>query len=427
MKKNHSGLWYWLTVLCVFLVMMFNCGVGYYSLSLFVTPITRTFAISSGDFALVYIFYGVGSAIAAVSLHKLLKLISLKRLILFGGLISTMGYILFSFAHSLACLFAGGILIGASTVFAGTATVQLVIARWFSDRRSQITGLVASASGIGTAIGSPLIGWIIRTLGWRTACLVIGALVAVFTCAQAAFLLKDDPGCAGLPPYTLGRAPGAAGGDGPPPEEGIALKEGMRTRYFWLFSGGMIVVAIVYQIISLYQSTILIERGFSEKLAASCLSVFAVVDMCSKAGAGLIADRFGFRLVTLYCAAGTAAAFIVVRVVDGTPGAVLFSALLGFWPTICVLYGVTASIALFGKKYLSEYISFTQTLMCCCSLVGMPAVRQLYNTVGTFNGIMNISIGLLMAFSVMMILMLRKKNLFGAGLGGPKDMEEERK
>ena len=71
MKKNPSNLWYWLIVLSVFLVMMFNCGVGYYSVSLFVTPITRTFGISSGDFALVYIFYGIGSAIAAVSLHKL--------------------------------------------------------------------------------------------------------------------------------------------------------------------------------------------------------------------------------------------------------------------------------------------------------------------------------------------------------------------
>ncbi len=424
MKKNPSNLWYWLIVLSVFLVMMFNCGVGYYSVSLFVTPITRTFGISSGDFALVYIFYGIGSAIAAVNLHKLLKRISLKRLILFGGLISAAGYVLFSLARSLAGLFAGGILIGASTVLAGTATVQLIIARWFSDRRSQITGLVASASGIGTAIGSPFVGQMIRNLGWRTACLVIGGLVAVFICVQATFLLKNDPSCAGLPPYTLGRQSGGAGGDLPALEEGLSLQEGMKSSCFWLFSGGMVVVSVVYQIISLYQSSILIERGFPEELAATCLSVFAVVDMCSKAGAGMIADRFGFRLVTLYCAAGTAAAFVVVRAVSGTPGALLFSALLGLWPTVCVLYGVTASIALFGKKYLSEYISFTQTLMCCCSLVGMPVVRQLYNAVGTFNGIMNLSIGFLMAFCVMMILMLRKKNLFTLAPDGRTDMEE---
>lgn len=426
MKTKHSKLWYWLTVLSLFLVMMFNCGVGYYSLSLFVMPITRTFGISSGDFAVVYVFYGIGSAAAAMSLYKLLKRISLKQMIIFGGLISMVGYILFSGAHSLVYLFAGGILIGASTVFSGTAAVQLVIARWFSDRRSQITGLVASASGIGTAIGSPFVGWVIRSVGWRTACFMIGGLVAIFVCVQAVFLLRDDPGHVGLQPYTLGHKNENVSDDPDLEEGGIALQEGMRRPYFWLFFGGMIVVAVVYQIISLYQSTILIERGFSEELAAACLSVFAVVDTCCKASAGMIADRFGFRLVTLYCAVCTASAFIAVRVVNGTPGAILFSALLGFWPTICVLYGVTASISLFGKKHLSEYIGFTQTLMCCCSLVGMPAVRHLYNTVGTFGGIMNIAIGFLMVFCLMMVLMLRKKNLFGMELAEPANMEKEK-
>lgn len=67
---------------------------------------------------------------------------------------------------------------------------------------------------------------------------------------------------------------------------------------------------------------------------------------------------------------------------------------------------------MFGKQYLSEYIGFTQTLMCCCSLVGMPAIRQLYNAVGSFDVIMNIAIALLIAFAAGMVPLLRRDGLF---------------
>lgn len=402
--------WYWIVAASLFLVMMVNCGVGYYSLSLFVTPITREFGISSGDFAVLYIFYGIGSAVAAAVLHGLIKRFPIKLLILLGGAISTAGYLIFALSASFNYMFVGGLLIGASTVFAGTATVQMMIARWFYERRSQVTGIVAAASGIGTAIGGPIVGRVIRVLGWRQAFGMIGVLVLLFVCIQAIPLLREKPEDSGLCAY-------GAGGEvnttvtGEKISRGYTLKEGMRRAVFPLFSGGMIVVAVVYQIISLYQSTMLIERGFSEKTAAFCLSVFAVTDMCCKASAGIVADKKGFRVVTLYCTAATALAFVAVRAIDGIAGALLFSVLLGFWPTMCVLYGVTASISLFGKKYLSEYISFTQTLMCCCSLVGMPLVRRLYNAVGSFDSIMNIAIGLLVLFAAMMFVMLKPKNL----------------
>ena len=410
--KKSPGIWYWSTAISLFLVMMFNCGVGYYSLTLFVTPITRTFDISSGDVAVLYTFYGVGSAAAAIFLHKLLKHIQLRYLIVFGGCISAAGYFLFSKAASFPMMYLGGVLIGASTVFAGTAAVQLMIARWFLKKRSQITGLVASASGIGTAIGGPLVGWAIRNVGWRSACMMIGWAVVFFVCIQAIVLLREHPEQMGILPYGQdadGRLPeGSPAGQ----ETGASVRESLTRSYFWLFVFGMIIVAVVYQTISLYQSTILIERGFSEKLAATCLSVFAVVDMCSKAGAGIIADRYGFRIVTLYCMVGTAGAFIIVRLINSTAGAVAFAALLGFWPTMCVLYGVTASITLFGKKYLTEFISFTQTLMCCCSLVGMPLIKRIYNSAGNFDIIINMVIAMLAAFFVMMFFMLKPANLF---------------
>lgn len=408
--KNKSEIWYWLTAASLFLIMMFNCGVGYYSLALFVDPIAKTFGISNGDVALLYTFYSVGSAIAALLLHKLLKHITLKKLILFGGMISTLGYIDFVLAPSLKIMFIGGALIGASTVFAGTAAVQLAIARWFEEKRSMVTGIVAAASGVGTAIGSPVVGEIIRNFGWRRAFGVIGALVFLFIVVQVLLLYSDDPERKGLLPYGAKRT--AETKMQSVETGGIPLKTAKGRLMFYVFVLGMLATSIIYQTISLYQSSILLERGFSEELAATCLSVFAVVDMISKATAGIVADKKGFHVVTTYCAAAVIAALCLVRVIHTTLGAIAFSALLGFWPTILVLYGVTVSIAMYGKAFLPEYISFSQTVMCCCSMIGLPIIRVLYNTVGSFDIIMNIVLVFAAVFLVLMLYLLRPKNLY---------------
>ena len=412
MKKNCSTKWYWITAVSLFMVMMFNCGVGYYSLSLMVDPIAKSFGVTSGDMALIYTFYGVGSFAAAALLHKSLKFIKLNHLILFGGVISCVGYLLYAFAEYQWMLYLGGTLIGASTVFAGTATVQLAIARWFHEKRSMITGLVASASGLGAAAGSPVVGYLIRSFGWRTACMLIFSLVLVFVCIQVIFLLREQPDSIGLLPYGLQEGSVKAETPQAVVSEGVSLREVCLSVRFLLFVLGLAVTAVTYQTITLYQSSFLLEKGFSAELAATCLSVFAIIDMSNKAAAGVLADRWGFRMVSTYCGVALVGAFLLIRVIDSAVGAVFFSALLGFWPTILVLYGVTVSINLFGKKYLSEYISFTQIVMCCTSFVGMPIIRSLYNSVGSFDPIMDLLLGIVVVFLVVMNVLLRPANSF---------------
>lgn len=417
MRKSNSDKWYWITGISLFLVMMCNCGVGYYSLSLFVQPVSQEFGITSGDYAIVYTFYGIGSAIAAILMTRYLKKHSLKSMILIGGIISTAGYLIYAFSVNLYFMYVGGALVGASTIFAGTAAVQLAIARWFSAKRSMVTGIVAAASGIGSAIGSPIIGKLIRTQGWRFTYGVIGILVFATVCVQILFLFHNDPKDIGLPAYGMGdgdRTEIRSGKAKAEDEGGLSIKEVRCSMGFWLFLIGMIAISIVYQVISLYQSSILIERGISAEMAATCLSVFAVIDMCSKASAGIISEKLGFRVVTTYCSVGVIAALIMARFINSAVGAVAFSALLGLWPTMIVLYGVTASIALFGKKYLAEYISTTQITMCCVSLVGMPLVRMLYNAVGSFDRILNIMAAITIGFALIMLYVLAPGRQYSA-------------
>lgn len=62
----------------------------------------------------------------------------------------------------------------------GTSTssvpIMSTVSRWFSKRRSLMSGVVQSGVGIGGFVISPVTGWLIASHGWRTAYVVLGII-----------------------------------------------------------------------------------------------------------------------------------------------------------------------------------------------------------------------------------------------------------
>ena len=91
----------------------------------------------------------------------------------------------------------------------GCAYVPAVgaVQRWFVRRRGFASGLAVSGIGVGTLVMPPLASFLIESLGWREAYLVLGALAAVVG-GGLALLIENDPRDRGLGP------------DGDPPPSG---------------------------------------------------------------------------------------------------------------------------------------------------------------------------------------------------------------
>jgi len=60
-------------------------------------------------------------------------------------------------------------------VLAGPISNQVLIARWFRERRGQAMGYAYLGLGLGGAVAPPAINWMIRGLGWRSAIEATGA------------------------------------------------------------------------------------------------------------------------------------------------------------------------------------------------------------------------------------------------------------
>src|SRR4029453_2904445 len=102
-----------------------------------------------------------------------------RVVVLLGSVLLGLGLVAASRATSLLefqLLF--GVLIG---VAAGSfyAPMMAAASAWLEHRRNLAVALVSAGMGIGSMTVSPLAGWLLESVDWRTAMLIIGILAWV--------------------------------------------------------------------------------------------------------------------------------------------------------------------------------------------------------------------------------------------------------
>src|SRR6202163_4028234 len=188
----------WLVVAAAFAVTFFGFGCAY-TFSAFVEELQRDFGASRGSVSLVFslagfLYFGLG-----IVSGPLADPCGPRRFAVAGMLLTGLGLMAASAARSLPEVYATyGLGVGLGV---GCAYVPAIgaVQRWFVRRRGLASGLAVSGIGIGTLVMPPLASFLIATLGWRNAYLVLGALAAIVG-AGMALMIENDPGARGLGP-----------------------------------------------------------------------------------------------------------------------------------------------------------------------------------------------------------------------------------
>lgn len=106
---------------------------------------------------------------------------------IFGGIITSLGMLLSSFANSIEMLcFTYGILAGFGLAFV-YVPASVIPSFWFEKKRALATGLAVSGSGLGTFAVAPLIEFLIEEYGWRGTLLILSAITLNFMVFGALF------------------------------------------------------------------------------------------------------------------------------------------------------------------------------------------------------------------------------------------------
>lgn len=177
---------------------------------------------------------------------------------------------------------------GFGAALIGLAPAQAVVSRWFDKGLATALSMTYGGLGIGTLIMAPLAEYLIARNGWRDA---YGwyAIVFAVLCVFVLFLpwqriAEGAPGNPRRHKASLGRS-------------GPTLVSALKTMEFWAFFVIFFVTAASIYGVSLQSVAYLVSGGMSDQQAAFAFGTAGMLSFFGMTATGMLADRFGHRIV----------------------------------------------------------------------------------------------------------------------------------
>ena len=274
-----------------------------------------------------------------------------------------------------------GVLIGAAQASTTYAVIYGVIGRNIpAEKRSWAMGVAAAAGSFGQFLMVPTEGFLISSLGWQTALLVLGGAVLLIV------------------PMALGlRETSFAGGTPAMRDQSIgqALREALKYPSFQLLMAGYFVCGFQVVFIGVHMPSYLKDKGLSPQVAGYALALIGLFNVFGTYIAGSLGQKMAKKkiLATIYFS--RAVVISVFLAAPLSPASVyIFSSVMGLlWlSTVPPTNAMVAQI--FGIRHLSMLSGFVFFSHQIGSFMGVWLGGYLYDRTGSYDIVWYIAIGL---------------------------------
>lgn len=254
------------------------------------------------------------------------------------------------------------------------------VQRWFVARRGLASGLAVSGIGLGTLVMPPLATWLIATLGWREAYLVLGGAAAVVGIG-ASLLLESDPGRRGLRPDGALAEPGVAKSVA---TEGVSVEDAIRTPQFVGLYVACLLSAIGVFVPFVHLVPFAVDHQIAPTTAVLLLSAIGVGSTAGRFCLGGLADRLGRDTFLAVMYAGIAVSLAVWAFATGLLALAAFTLLFGLFygGWVAVLPAVVADH--FGRRNVGGIIGLLYTSVAIGTLIGPSLAGFIYDASNSY-------------------------------------------
>lgn len=372
----------WVVVAAVFAITFVGFGSAY-TFSAFVESLQHNFGASRGAVSLVFslagfLYFGLG-----ILSGPLADRWGARRLAIVGMLLVGAGLMLAGRARTITEVYAAyGLGIGLGV---GCAYVPAVgaVQRWFARRRGFASGIAVSGIGVGTLAMPPLASWLIGTLGWRDAYLVLGLLAVLVGAGMSCFLLSDPrdrgTGPDGDPLESLPES-----SDGTTARPSASAAEAVRTRQFAGLYAACLLSAFGVFVPFVHLVPYAIDHRIGQGSAVLLLGAIGVGSTAGRFFLGGLADRMGRQpfLVVMYV--GMAVSLAIWIAATAFWGLVVFALLFGLFYGGWVAILPAVVMDCFGGRNVSAIIGILYTSVAIGTLIGPSAAGFAFDVRGSY-------------------------------------------
>ena len=368
-------------LICGAAIVTLSMGIRH-GFGLWLQPITQAQGWTRENFAFALAIQNLAWGVAGIFAGMLADRFGAFRVIVAGAVLYALGLVGMAYSPTpLLFALSAGVMIGVAQAGTTYAVIYGVIGRNVApEKRSNAMGIAAAAGSFGQFLMVPTEGFLISTLGWQLALVLLG---------MAALLIV--PLAWGL------REPGFVGGAPPIRQQTIwqALTEALRYPSFQLLMLGYFVCGFQVVFIGVHMPSYLRDHGLTPQVASYSLALIGLFNVFGTYLAGLLGQRLAKRKILAFIYFTRAAVIGIFLLAPLTPWSVyIFSAVMGLlWlSTVPVTNAMVAQI--FGIQHLSMLGGFVFFAHQIGSFLGVWLGGFLYDRTGSYDVVWGITIAL---------------------------------
>jgi MFS family permease len=409
--KRRPIYYGWVIVVVGFLAHIASAFSISSTLSVFLKPLSADLGISRGTFSLIRSGEILIGAAAAPVVGTLMDRYGGRWLMAAGGLISGAGFICLGQTRDfIQYMLVRWLLVTPGDSLMGSLVVNVSIARWFVRMRGRALAIASMGHGL-TKVCMPVIAAALMLyIGWRGSWVVFGVFALLLVVAPAVLFMRRSPEEMGLLP------------DGGPMEAREAAaapskrryakrtgadnvewsrREALRTPVFWLIAVTFGVAQIGVTGLNLHVFSYVTDQGHPVLVAATVMSVIAVMQFSTPIVWGMLADRMDNGVLnTAKCALQGAGLLLALSLPGMAPlYAGFFIYGIGMGGTAILAETIWADF--FGRTSLGKIRGMGSLVTSVFSAGGPPFFGLLFDYTQTYYLSFSLFIGMLFISAVL--------------------------
>ena len=327
-----------------------------------------------------------------------------------GRMIDTAGFrkmtVIISAGLAAACLF-NGFVMNAFMLFIGFFFIRLLgqgsmtliskslVPQWFIKKRGRALS-IAAIGGLVSSAAFPLVNvWLIENFGWRMSWQLLGLSILLIYIPLAFLFVRHRPEEIGLLPDNgegdLGNEEETEENEKihkPTVDVSWTVKEAMKTKAFWLLLFCVAIPALTNTGLTFHLLSIFSEQSLSPELAATILSMTALIGFPITFLTGFLLEKIKVRYMLALVFCGEIITIFLLLQVHLMSAAILFGVVWGFKMG---MEKITLAIVwpdYFGRMHLGSITGISMAMMVVGSALGPLPFGMAYDFFGGYEEVL---------------------------------------